>query len=116
MILRLLSFLLGSRTVLLFWIYLCIVTLLFVLQWPSFHCFIVIASVSFDFLSNSEWNTPFHRSAFDFCPVDWDGLCNYLRDAPWKSILNLDTSVFTSECVNGSMDELTHVSPPINLL
>ena len=76
----------------LFWIYFCLLNLVFVLQWISLHFFIVIASVLFDFPSNSEWNRPFHRSAFDYSPVDSDGLCNYWRDVPWKNIFNLGAS------------------------
>ena len=43
--------------------YFCLLTLVFDLQWHSLNYFIVIVSVSFDFPSNSEWNTSFHHHA-----------------------------------------------------
>ena len=50
--------------------------------------------------------------AFNYSPVDWDGLFNYRRDVPWKSILNLDASFVTFKFVSGSIDELKHIFHP----
>ena len=41
----------------------------------------VVVSVSIDSLSNSQQDAPFHRIAYDYCFVDWDG---HLRDVPWE--------------------------------
>ena len=34
----------------------------------------VVVSVSIDFLSNSQLDAPFHRTAYDYFRDDWDGL------------------------------------------
>lgn len=57
----------------------------------------------------------FSSPCFDYSPVYWGGFCNYRRDVSWKSILNLDASIVTFEFVSGSIDELTHISHPINI-
>ena len=41
----------------------------------------VVVSVSIDFPSNSQWDAPFHRIAYDYTCADWDGLHDQLRDA-----------------------------------
>ena len=43
----------------------------------------IVASVSIDFPSNSQWDTPFHRVAYDYSCADWSYLCNHLREVPW---------------------------------
>ena len=43
----------------------------------------VVVSVSIDFpTTNSQQDAPFHRIACDYAHVDWDGLCDHLRDVP----------------------------------
>ena len=49
----------------------------------------VIASVSFDFPSNSKEDAPFHHIAYDYSCGDWDSFCDQLRDVPWKNIFKL---------------------------
>ena len=34
----------------------------------------VVVSVSIDFLLNSQWDAPLHRTAYDYSHADWDGL------------------------------------------
>ena len=93
-LLRWLTFLLGSQTViltvLLFWIYFFLLMLVFVLQWLSLHWDSdhVVVSVSMDFPSHSQGNDPFHCVAYDYSCADWDDLHNLLRDVPWEDIFN----------------------------
>ena len=86
-------------TVLLFWMYFFLLTLVFFLQWfpllgNSDH---VVVSVFVDFPSNSKWDTPFHRIAYDYSCTDWEGLRDQLRDAVWKDIFKLSSSAAASE-------------------
>ena len=99
-----LTFLLKSQTVilrvLLFWIYLFLLTLIFVLQWLSLHLGNsdhVIVSVSINFLSNSQRDAPFHRMAYDYSRADRDGLRDHLRNVPWENIFKLAASAAASE-------------------
>ena len=101
-LLRWLTFLLGSQTVilivLLFWIYFFLLMLVFVLQWLSLHWEILIMFLSqFPFPSNSQWDAPFHGIAYDYFCADWDRLCDHLRDLPWEDIFKLGASVTASE-------------------
>ena len=57
----------------------------------------VVASVSIDFPSNLKWDAPFHHIAYDYSPVDWDSLCDHLRDVPSKDIFKLSASAAASE-------------------
>ena len=57
----------------------------------------VVASVSIDFLTNSQPGAPFHRIACDYSRADWDGFRNHLRDVPWKDIFKLGASAAASE-------------------
>ena len=57
----------------------------------------VVVSVSIEFLSNSQRDTPFHRIAYEYSCVDWDGLCDHLRDVSWEDIFKLSTSAAASE-------------------
>ena len=59
---------------------------------PSGNCDHVVVSVSIDFPTNSQWHTPFHRIAYDYSRVDWDGFCDHLRDVPWEDIFKLGAS------------------------
>ena len=72
-LLRWLTFLLGSQTVillvLLFWIYFFLLTLVFVLRWlfpPLGNSDHVVVSVSIDFPTNSQQDALFHRIAYDY--------------------------------------------------
>ena len=42
----------------------------------------VAASISMDFPSNSTQDDPCHCIDHHYCRADWDGLCDYFRDAP----------------------------------
>ena len=57
----------------------------------------VVVSVSIDFPINSKQDTPFHCVAYDYSCVDWDGLCDHLRDVPWEDIFKLGASTAASE-------------------
>ena len=57
----------------------------------------VVVSVSVDFLSNSKQDALFHHIAYNYSPVDWDSLCDHLRDVPWEDILMPGTSAAASE-------------------
>ena len=57
----------------------------------------VVVSVSIDFPSNSKWEGPFHRIAYDYSHADWDGLCDHLRDVPWEDIFKLGASAAACE-------------------
>ena len=46
-----------------------------------------VVSVSIDFPSNTQQDTPFHYIAYDYSCADWDGLNGHLRDAPWEEHL-----------------------------
>ena len=101
-LLRWLTFLLGSQTVilivLLFWIYLFLLMILFVLQWLSLHWEILIMLLSqFPLIFQLIQDAPFHRIAYDYSQADWDGLCDHLRDVPWEYIFQLGASAAASE-------------------
>ena len=56
--------------------------LVFVLQWLFLHCEISNKlkqrlSNFQDFPTNSKRDAPFHRIAYDYSRVDWDGLCEF---------------------------------------
>ena len=97
---RWLTFILGSLTVtltvLLFWIYLFLLMLVFFLQLLTLHWEIwlshVVVSVSIDFLSNSQRDTPFHCVAYDYSRADWDGLLDHLKDVPQEDIFKLSAA------------------------
>ena len=52
----------------------------------------VFVSVSIDCPSSSEWYALFLRIAYDYSCVDWDSLCDHLRDVLWEDIFKLGTS------------------------
>ena len=103
-LLRWLTFLLGSQTmiltVLLFWVSFFLLTLVFLLQRLSFHWEILIMVLSqfpstFHHIHNG---TPrFHHIAYDYSRADWDGLHDHLRDVPWEDIFKLHASNAASE-------------------
>ena len=86
-LLRCLTFLLGSQTVIL-------IVLLF---WISFFPLHVVVSVSIDFPSNSQGDAPLHRIAYDYSCADWDSLHDLLRDVPWEDIFKLGVSAAASK-------------------
>ena len=57
----------------------------------------VVVSVSIDFPTNSQQDTPFHCIAYDYSCADWDGLCDHLTDVPWEVIFKLGASAAASE-------------------
>ena len=58
---------------------------------------LVFVSVSIDFPITSKKDAPFHRIAYDYSHVDWDGLCDHLRDVSWEDIFKLNASAAASE-------------------
>ena len=52
----------------------------------------VVFSVSIDFWSNSKPDVLFHHIAFDCSCVDWDGLYDHMRNAPWENIFKISAS------------------------
>ena len=103
-LLRWLTFLLGSQTVilivLLFWIYFFFLMLVFVLQWLSLHwgnSDHAVVTVSIDFQSNSQWDALFHHIAYDYSRADWHGVPDHLRNVPREEIFKLGASVAASE-------------------
>ena len=91
-LLRWLTFLLGSQTVilivLLFWIYFFLLMLVFVLQWLSLHWEILIMLLF-------QFPLTFHQIHYEmpFSRADWDGLRDHFRDVPWKVIFKLGACV-----------------------
>ena len=57
----------------------------------------VAALVSIDFPSNSQWDAPFHRIAYEYSHADWNSLCDHLRDVPWEDIFKLCASAAASK-------------------
>ena len=53
-------------------------------------------TVSIDFLSNSEWDVPFHHIAYDYACDGWDSLRDHLRDVSWEDIFKLSASAAAS--------------------
>ena len=56
----------------------------------------IVVSVSIGFPSNSQWDAPFHRIAYDYSRADWSGLGDHLRDAPREDIFKLGSSAAAS--------------------
>ena len=57
----------------------------------------VFVSVSIDFPSYLQWDPPFHRISYDYSRVDWDEVCDHLRNLPWEDIFKLSASAASSE-------------------
>ena len=57
----------------------------------------VFVSVSIDFPSYLQQDPPFHRIAHDYSRVDWDGVCDHLRNLLSEDILKLSASATSSE-------------------
>ena len=100
-LLRWLTFLLGSQTVILSPALLdfFLLLLVFVLQWLFLHWEILIMLLSqfpltFQLIHN---RMPRHHIAYDYSHADWDGLHDHLRDVPWEDIFKLGASAAASE-------------------
>ena len=48
-------------------------------------------------VSVSQQDDLIHRIAYNYCPADWDNLCDHLRDVPWGDIFKLSASTANSE-------------------
>ena len=57
----------------------------------------VVVSVSMNFPSYSQRDTPFHRIDYDYSSAGCDSLCDHLRDVPWEDIFKLSVSAAASE-------------------
>ena len=57
----------------------------------------VVVSVSIDFPTNSQGDTPFHCIAYGYSRTDWDDLHDHLRDVSWEDIFELSASAAASE-------------------
>ena len=57
----------------------------------------MLLSVSIDFPTNSQQDSPFHRKAYHHPRADWDCLHDHLRDVPWEDIFKLGASAAASE-------------------
>ena len=99
-LLRWLTFLLRSQTVILtvlhFWIYFFLLMLVFVLQRLSLHWDVLIMLLP-QFPSYSQIDALFHCIAYDYPHADWEGLHDHLRDVPWEDIFKLSASAAASE-------------------
>ena len=56
-----------------------------------------VVSVSIDFPSNSQQDTPFHHIAYGYSRADWDVLHYHLRDVSWEDIFKLSACAAVSE-------------------
>ena len=57
----------------------------------------VVVSVSIDFPSNSQQDAPFYHIAYDYSCVDWNRLCDHLRDVSCEDISKLCASAAASK-------------------
>ena len=64
---------------------------------PSGNSDHVFVSVSIDFPSNSQWDAPFHRIAYNYSCTYWDGFRDHLRYVPWEDIFKLGAYAAGSE-------------------
>ena len=110
-LLRWSTFLLGSLTVTLTVLLFCIYLFLLTLE-NSDH---VAVSVAIDFPTNTRQDVLFHRIAYDYSCTNSDNLCYHLRDIPWGDIFKLSTSVAASELYEGLRLELMHRSLIISI-
>ena len=65
---------------------------------------------SIDFPPNLQKHVPFHRIAYDYSRVDWDGLCDHLIDVPCEDIFKLSASLLLVIFVSGFKLELIYIS------
>ena len=67
----------------------------------------VVVHVSINLNVSSQSDAPIHRKTFSYGKADWDGFRDFLRDAPWLSILSENASAAAShfsEWVQAGMD------------
>ena len=72
-----------------------------------------VVSVFIDFPSNSQWDVPLYRIAYDCSrsSADWDGLCYQSRDVPWEEIFkSLVLLLVVVSFVSGFRLELMYIS------
>ena len=102
-LLRWLTFLFGSQTVILIFLILDFFlssnpsicsTMAFP---PSANSDHVVVSVFIDFPPNSQQDALFHSIAYDYSCADWDSLHDHLRYVPWEDIFKLCDCAATSE-------------------
>ena len=68
-----------------------------------------VASVSIDFPTNSQQDSPFHRIVYDYSHADWDGLHDHLRDVPWEISFNSVLLLLLVNFVSGFKLELIYI-------
>ena len=98
-LLRWLTFLLGSQTVIFtvpFWIYIFFLTLIFVLQGLSLYWKILVMLLSQFPLTFHHIHNGMPRFidciAYDYSPADWGSVCYHLRDVLWGDIFKLSAA------------------------
>ena len=69
----------------------------------------VVASVSIDFPSYSQWDAPFHHMAYDYSCADWDGLHDHLRNVSQGISLNSVLLLLLMNFVSGFRLELLYI-------
>ena len=104
-----------TLTVLLFWIYLFLLTLIFVLQWLSLHGEILIMLLSQFHLLSNKLKTGCPISSHAYSHANWDGLCDHLRDVPWQDIFKLNASAAVVNFLSGFRLELMYISLIISI-
>ena len=82
-------------------LYLCLssdASICFTMAFPPFgNSDHLVVSVFIDFSSNSQWEAPFLRIAYDYSRADWDDLPDHSRDVPWEDIFRLGASAAASQ-------------------
>ena len=71
-----------------------------------------VVSVSIGFLSDLNWDVPFHCIAYYYSCADWDSLHDHLRDVPWEDILNSVLLLLLVNVVSGYRMELIYIYIP----
>ena len=59
---------------------------------PLGNSYQAVVSVSIDLPVNSKQDPLSHCIAYDYLCTDWDGLCDHLRDVPWKRIFKINAA------------------------
>ena len=63
-----------------------------------------------DFSSYSRRDPLFYRIAYDYSYVDWEGLCDHLRDVLWEDIFKLSASMLLVNFVSEVRLEFIYMS------
>ena len=90
----LLMFLIVTLTILLFWFFLFLMTLLFVLQWLTLHRDILIMWLSRFLLTFGQTQDVMSSSIAYLWLFCWNSLRDHLRNVSWEGILKLSSSQF----------------------